>query len=176
MSRILVSLTVAICILMTATPGVAGPGDGHKSRGHRGEHGMMMGEFADPDRMVSHLTRRLELDADQEQRIANILGAAAPEGAALRERGAAARTALAELDVRDENYHASLQDLALESGEVATAMIMLFGRVHAEMDAELTDEQRAEFANVRGHWRGRMGGRHERHRGGSRDSEENAIN
>lgn len=171
MSKYFALLLLVVGLLGTAAASYAGPDEGRKSHSHHGDHGMMMGEFGDPDRMLAHMQRRLELDEDQALKIGNVLSAVDPESSALRERGMAVRESIAELDAGDKDYHARLQDLALESGEVATSMVMLLGRVRAELYAELTDEQRQKLASGRGHWRERMGGRHERSRDESAASE-----
>jgi hypothetical protein len=121
--------------------------------------------------MLAHMKRRLELDEDQALKIGNILSAVDPESSALRERGMAVRESITKLDAGDKDYHARLQDLALESGEVATSMVMLLGRVRAELHVELSDEQRQKLAEGRGHWRERMGDRHEHSRDESAASE-----
>lgn len=135
-------------IVLIAGIGIAsaGPEDGHKGRGH---HGMMMGEFGDPGRMLEFMSRRLDLDSDQEQRIGNILDATAPESEALRERGRAARDAFAELDTSDPDYDVKVQDLAREIGDVATAATLLHGRVRAQVAQELTPEQAEKLAEGR---------------------------
>lgn len=161
MSKNFALLLLVVGLLGSASASYAGPDEGRKSRSHHGDRGMMMGEFGDPDRMLAHMKRRLELDDDQALKIGNILSAVDPESSALRERGMTVRESIAGLDAGDKDYHARLQDLALESGEVATSMVMLLGRVRAELYAELSDEQRQKLADGRGHWRGRMGGRHE---------------
>lgn len=152
---------VCVAIVLIAGVGIAsgGPEDGHKVRGH---HGMMMGEFGDPGRMLEFMSRRLDLDGDQEQRIGNILEAVAPESEALRERGRAARDAVAELDTSDPDYDVKVQDLALEIGEVATAATLLHGRVRAQLAQELTPEQAAKLAEGRARMQKRFG--HRQHR------------
>lgn len=116
----------------------------HHARMFGGHHGMHGGsEF---ERLVDHMSGRLELDDTQEQKIRNIIDAAKPEAEALRAEAQANREAMHALDVADEHYYAELQNLATRNGEVVTKLTLLHGRVMAEVSAELSDEQRAEFA------------------------------
>ena len=73
------SVLIAACLLAAVSVAGAGPDEGRKYRGHGRDHGMMMGELGDPQRMLEHMSRRLQLDETQERRISNVLGAAGPE-------------------------------------------------------------------------------------------------
>lgn len=108
----------------------------------------MRGKFADPERLVEHMTRRLELDDDQQQALENVVDAAAPEMNALRESARANRDAIRELDVNDPDYDAKLSNLARENGELASTATLLHGRLRAEINALLTPEQRETLANM----------------------------
>ena len=83
-------------------------GDG-KRHGRGGAHRMHHDEFGDPARMLEMMTRHLDLDDTQSQKIGNILEAAKPQIEALRERGQATRKAMHELDVDDPDYGVNLQ-------------------------------------------------------------------
>jgi Spy/CpxP family protein refolding chaperone len=122
--------------------------DGSRHRMHRGHHGMMRGE-PDFDRMVEHMSRRLELDETQEQAIRNIVDAAKPEVESLRAQAKANREAMHALDTADADYDVKLQNLAIQNGELVTQLTLLHGRVMAQVNAELTDEQREKFAEGR---------------------------
>ena len=160
MNRYFALACVVTVLVVGPGSAAAGPDGGHKSRGH---HGMMMGEFGDPGRMLAFMSRRLDLDSDQEQRIGNILDATAPESEALRERGKTVREAIAALDTSDPDYDVKVQDLALEIGEIATAATLLHGRVRAQVAQELTPEQAATLAEGRARMHERFGrGRHRR--------------
>jgi protein CpxP len=108
----------------------------------------MRGKFADPERLVQHLSRRLDLDDTQQQALANVVDAAAPEMSELRESARANRDAIRELDVNDPDYDAKLSNLARENGELASTATLLHGRLRAEMNALLTPEQRETLANL----------------------------
>jgi len=148
----LAAWVLGVVILNTAVAG-----GGHRLAGH---HGMMMGDFGDPDRMLGHLERRLDLDDDQALRIGNILDAISPESDALQERALAAREAMATLDTADPDYDVQLQDLAREIGEIATSMTLLHGRMRAEISAQLSPEQVDRFAQSRARMRDRAGRHH----------------
>ena len=155
-----------LCLLGFSALALAGH-DGDR----RGHHGMMFGEMGNPDRMLEHMVRRLDLDENQEQKIGNILSAASPEAEVLRERGRTTREAIAALDTSDPDYNVKIQDLALEVGEIATAATLLHGRVRAEVAAELTDEQVAELAEGRARMHERFG-RHRKRHGKSAETSE----
>lgn len=142
------SLSMSVA-LFAATSGTAVAGPGHDGGGHDGKHrwhrvaGMHEGGA---DRMVRHLTRALDLDEVQRQKIDNIMTAAKPQMDALRERAETNRKAMHEL-VIDEDYAARLNDLATENGAVATEHALLHGQLKAEIDAVLTPEQRAQWSD-----------------------------
>ena len=142
------SLSMSVA-LFAATSGTAVAGPGHDGGGHDGKHrwhrvaGMHEGGA---DRMVRHLTRALDLDEVQRQKIDNIMTAAKPQMDALRERAETNRKAMHEL-VIDEDYAARLNDLATEKGVIATEHALLHGQLKAEIDAVLTPEQRAQWSD-----------------------------
>jgi len=148
---------LALWVLGVVTLSAAAAEGGHRSRGH---HGMMMGDFGDPDRMLGHLERRLDLDDDQALRIGNILDAISPESDALQERALMAREAMATMDTANPDYDVQLQDLAREIGEIATSMTLLHGRMRAEITAQLSAEQADKFAESRSRMRDRAGRHH----------------
>ena len=126
--------------------------------GHHGRHGHQR-RSADPMRMVKRMTRRLDLDETQQQTISNIVEAAKPEFEVLRDRSRANRQAMRQLVTTDPDYSAKLSNLAAETGEVAAERTRLFGRVRSEINAELTDEQRAELESLASERSGRFGRR-----------------
>ena len=143
--------------------------DGEHHRMHRSHGGMMHGG-PDIDRIVEHMSRRLELDERQELAIRKIVDAAKPEAEALRQQVQSDRRAMHDLNVADAEYDAKLQDYASRNGELATQMTLLHGRTMAKVKAELTDEQRAKFSEVRDGMHKRF-----RHHRRSRDPVENTT-
>jgi len=119
---------------------------GNFERKHR-MHGAGMHLGGDPQRMVQHLTRELELDETQQQEIENIVTAAKPEIEALRDRVEANMKAMHELDVNDSDYYARLNELAAEKGAIASEQALLHGRLKAEINGALTPEQRQQLAD-----------------------------
>lgn len=123
----------------------------HSGQFGKGEHG-----FGDPERMVEHLARQLELDDDQSQVLKNIIGAALPEITELKDAARENRQAIAALDVEDPDYAARLDNLAAENGRLAAAATRLHGRLRAEISAALTPEQRSlmteKMAGMRAHF------------------------
>lgn len=140
----LVAMLTAIGVSATAQQTPESGGDRDRQRGHEG----MRPDFSgDPARMVEMMTRHLDLDETQSQTISNILQAVKSEADLLRERSRANRDALRALDVNDASYAATLQNLAVESGELETEKTLLHGRVRGEIHAVLTAEQQQKIAD-----------------------------
>ena len=138
-------------------------GEANKSRAadRHGQRGFGRG-FGDPARMIERMSRHLDLDETQQQNIRNIIDAARPEFDELRERARTNRKAMRDLDTSNPDYSALLNNLAIENGELVAEGTMLFGRVRSEVDAELTEAQRAELSEAMQRNRGgfRRGRRH----------------
>ena len=141
----------------------SGADDARHGAEHRGRHGGRRAG-ASPLKMIERVSRRLDLDETQRQSVDNIIEAARPEFSALRKRASDSRRAMMALEPSDPDYSAKLSNLATEIGDAAAEGVRLFGRVRAEFDAELTDEQRAELAELKEEgqarfrrWRGRRG-------------------
>ncbi len=134
--------------LLFMSPVSAGPEEGEHHRMHRSHGGMMHGG-PDIDRIVDHMSRRLELDETQELAIRNIVDAAKPEVEALRQQAQLNREAMHELDVAAADYDSKLRNYANRTGELATQMTLLHGHVLAQVSAELTDEQRDKMSKQR---------------------------
>ncbi|MCH7854435.1 MAG: Spy/CpxP family protein refolding chaperone [Proteobacteria bacterium] len=162
MRGIIVAIVTSLALLGGATTGFAEQGDGH--RGSRdGRHHDMRGHGPrDPAMMVERMSRHLDLDELQQEKLKNIMLAAKPELDALRVQARANRQAQKELDTSASDYSASLAKLAAESGEIVASRMVLMGRIRGEINAELTEEQRAKLAE-RGAHRGK--GRHNRDSG-----------
>ena len=139
----LVAMLTAIGVSAAAQQAAESGGDRDRHRGHEG----MRPDFSgDPARVVEMMTRHLDLDETQSQTISNILQAVKSEADLLRERSRANREALRALDVNDANYNATLQNLAIESGELETEKTVLHGRVRGEIHAVLTAGQQQKIA------------------------------
>jgi Spy/CpxP family protein refolding chaperone len=152
---------ISLALVAALVLGVAGVGTssadeprGGDRRGHHGPGGFD-GMRGDPARLVEHMTRRLDLDDEQQIVINNILEAARPEFESLRDKGKANREAMWELDPADGDYAARLNSLALENGQLVTDGTNLLGRVRAEVHAVLTPEQIAEAKAAGENWRQR---------------------
>lgn len=159
-------LATALSIVVFALGGVAATaahaGEGHRDdRNHRSHFGTGMHEGGGPERLVKHLTRKLDLDQAQQQQIENIVSAAKPEIGALRDRAAANRNAMHELDINASNHDARLNVLATEKGAIATEQALLHGRLKSEIHAVLTPEQKQELAASAGKMRDRIQKHHE---------------
>jgi len=162
MRVIIFAVLTAMALISGATNGFAQPSDGHRGS-HDGQHRGMRGDGPrDPVMMVERMSRHLDLDELQQEKLRNILLAAKPELDALRGRARANREARNGLDTSDPDYSATLANLATENGEIVASRMVLMGRIRSEINAELSDEQRAKLAE-RGAHRGR--GRHDRESG-----------
>lgn len=140
--------------LMTGFLLVSASAAGDGFDGHHRSHG----DFGDPDRLVEHMTRRLELDDTQAQTLQNIVDASRPEIIELRDRAMKNHQAIRELAADDPEFDTKLSLLAQDNGELATAATLLHGRLRAELNAVLTPEQRAVLAEMPPRW-GRRGPR-----------------
>ena len=78
----------------------------------------------------------------------------------LRERGRTLRSSIRELDPEDASYGAVLQDLSAATGQVAAELVLLTGRVRADIHGILTPEQQQSLAEMTA----RIDVRHERGR------------
>lgn len=161
--RLLQFVSIGFMVLLVGAVW-AGPehDDGEHHGMHRG-HACMMPGGHDFDRIVEHLSRRLELDDTQEQAIRNIVEAARPEAEALHGQAKANREALHALSVSDTDYDMKLQNLAAENGELVMQLTLLHGRVMAQVNGELTAEQQAKLSEGRERMRKRF--RHHRRHG-----------
>lgn len=158
MKQVVAATTAVLMCTAAGTWAFAQDTGDHDGRHHmRGAHQRMhQDEFGDPERMLEMMTRHLDLDDAQSKAIGNIIEAAKPDMDALRERTEASRKAMHDLDVNDPDYDNKLQNLSAEIGEQASAAALLHGRLHADVFAELTPEQRERAAQGRGGMRGRF--------------------
>ena len=150
--------TTIVLVLFAVTGGTAyaSQEDGtHKDRRER-SHGMTDG-FSFPGMVSERMAERLELDEVQTQSVRNVMEAARPEFEALRERGKNLRVSIRDLDPEDPAYGALLQDLSADSGQVAADLVLLTGRVRADIHGILTPEQRDSLAEMIERFDGRRG-------------------
>ena len=111
-----------------------------------------------PGMITERMAERLRLDEAQRETVDNIMSAARPEMAALRERTRANHEALRTLGPADPE----VTNIALSNGELATEATLLFARIRGEIDAVLTDEQRATLAELKERNDDRRGDRKDR--------------
>jgi Spy/CpxP family protein refolding chaperone len=136
-------LIVAVLLsLSVGSIAIAEPGE----RGKRDHQGFFGGGFGESGQLSARMAERLGLDEAQRQSVKNIELAAKPEITALRERMQVNRDKLKALDAEDPNRSAALNDIATETGQLATEATLLFDRIRTEVAAVLTVEQRAQLA------------------------------
>ena len=95
-----------------------------------------------PEMRVERMAKHLDLDDVQRESVESIMSAAKPELEALREQFRANHETLQDLDANDPE----VQNIAMSNGELATQGTLLFTRIRGEINAVLTDEQRAKLA------------------------------
>ena len=138
--------TALLALLTSGLLATSAYADIDGKKGPRGRHfdGPGFG-MPHPGLMSGRMAERLGLDETQREAVDNIMNAAKPEMKALRERARANHEALKALDAGNPG----VQNLAISNGELATEATLLFARVRGEIDAVLTDEQRAELAEIK---------------------------
>lgn len=144
--------------MVTADDGASEARAGHErhARGDRRNN---------PERMLKRMQRVLDLTELQSQNIENTMLAAQPQLEALRDASRNNRQALRALDNSSPDYAVRLAELADEKGRLASQKTQLLGNLRADIEAQLTDEQRAELKSAMDRRDGfRKGRRHERRR------------
>ena len=151
--------TALLALLTSGLLAASAYADVDDNRGPRGERfdGPGFG-MPHPGMMMGRIAERLDLDEAQRESVDNIMNAAKPEIKALRERAKANHEALRALGPADPE----VQNIAISNGELATEATLLFARVRGEIDAVLTDEQRAELAELKDRAGDRRGDRKRR--------------
>ena len=151
--------TALLALLASGLVAASAYADFDDKKGPRGERfdGPGFG-MPHPGMMMGRIAERLDLDEAQRESVDNIMNAAKPEIKALRERAKANHEALRALGPGDPE----VQNIAISNGELATEATLLFARVRSEIDAVLTDEQRAELAELKDRAGDRRGDRKER--------------
>lgn len=158
--RTLVTTGVVVMLGLAALTLADASAEGHP--GGRGPHAGDFAHFGDPARMVDRMARHLDLSDSQRQNLENVIAAARPQMDDLRDRARQTFEAIRSLDVDDPDYHARLNNLAAEAGELATSATLLMGGLRADVSRELTEEQRAELATFMEQKHERMRGRRDR--------------
>jgi len=141
MNKTVLLVLVSSAVLAT---GAYAAFDGDKGRGDRHFGGPGFG-MPQPGMITGRMAERLDLDDAQRESVENVMSAAKPELKALREKLRANHDALKSLSADDPE----VQNIAISNGALATEATLLFARVRTEIDAVLTDEQRAKLAEFK---------------------------
>lgn len=151
--------TALLAVVATALLAGSAYADGERGRPGPDRHfgGPGFGMHA-PEMMIERMAEHLDLDDVQRDSLDNIMSAAKPELEALREQLRANHEALRDLDASDPE----VQNIAISNGELATEGTLLLTRIRSEIDAVLTDEQRARLAEARERRKERFERRQER--------------
>lgn len=141
MNKVVLLALVSSAVLAT---GAYADFDGKKGQRDRSFGGPGFG-MPHPGMITGRMADHLDLDDAQRESVENIMSAAKPEIKALREKLRANHDALKTLAADDPE----VQNLALSNGTLATEGTLLFVRIRGELDAVLTDEQRAKLAEFK---------------------------
>jgi len=146
-TRAITSPFAALALATILVGGAAAAGEhdtDHRQSRSAGDGSMLRGDV-NAERMISRMSRWLELDEIQEQELRNIGQAAEPELTALRSRAKENRAAIARLVADNANFESELQTLAVENGQIATEITLVTGRLRADIHAALTPEQQQQL-------------------------------
>lgn len=151
-------------VLVAAPPVVTADDGASESRAEHRQHAR--GDRRNnPERMLARMQRILDLTELQTQNIENVILAAQPQIEALREASRSNRQALRALDNSSPDYAERLAEVADEKGRLTSRKTQIFGNLRADIEALLTDEQRAELKTAMDRRDGfRKGRRSERRR------------
>ncbi len=116
------------------------------------------------DRMVERATKHLDLNDEQQAEVKAVLDSLVPVMRDARDSRRAAREKLLELDPSSADYDTELGVLADAAADSARAMVTQLGIARQDLNAVLTEEQRAEFEDWLSKSR-RWGGKHKRGHG-----------
>jgi Spy/CpxP family protein refolding chaperone len=141
-----VAIAVGICLL-----GVAGIFAGRMSADAIPLKGR--GDFA--PRMFARMSRALDLSADQQASIKNVLRNHSDEIAAQMTASRAARRALREAVMASPTDEATIRARAAEAGRIQGDGAVLFAKIRAELDPILTPDQREKARTFQSHVRDR---------------------
>jgi len=140
---------VASLVALSLTGGLLAAQETHDGISRHDKRGSQMHgpgpDYGGPGAM-GRMAEYLGLDDAQQETVKNIMAAARPEFEALRLRSQENREALRSLDVNDADYGVNLQNLAAQSGELATETALLQGKVRAEIHTVLTPDQQQKMA------------------------------
>lgn len=154
-SMIMTTIVLAF-IAVTGGAAYAGQEDGARKDRWARSHGSTEGVGV-PGAISDRMADRLGLDESQAQSVTNVMEAARPEFEALRERGHTLKQSIREFDPANPDYGVMLQNASAESGQVAAELVLLTGRVRADIHRILTPEQRQSLADMMARLDGRRG-------------------
>lgn len=141
-----INKTVVLALVSSAALATGAYASASGDKGQRDRHfgGPGFG-MPQPGMISERMADRLDLDDAQREIVKNIMSAAKPEIEALREQLRTNHDALKSLSADDPE----VQNIASSNGALATEATLLFTRVRSEIDAVLTDEQRAKLAEFK---------------------------
>lgn len=110
---------------------------------------------------TARFARKLDLNDEQRKQYREVIDAARPEADELADATLANRHALRELGKGTALSEGEIQEIADLRGRLVSRMIVLKARVHAQIHALLTPDQRERFEKLQSR---RKGHGHRRHR------------
>lgn len=165
MKKLSTTLLTVIALAIATTGTVMAQEQAGSDSGAKRERGTGMrgAQARDPEKMISGITRRLELDEAQVQQVRNIIDATKAEFEAVREQGRENHMARRELDESDADYAVKRDQLAHTRRDLEASSKELRGRIRTEINAILSPAQQAKFSAAGEHRR--RDGRRNRQRG-----------
>ena len=147
---VVVGLTAATLALVGSATAGPGWGAGECPRGGPGAgYGVGPGHRGDVEARLERMTQRLDLSEEQRGQVQAILEGAKPDFDGLKAKAGQNRERLQALRGQaGAAKQAEVQTLAQTQGETVAQMIMLRSKVHDQISAVLTDEQRETFAQM----------------------------
>ncbi len=136
-----------------------GPCGHHKAKmGYGMGYGMGGMGHRSPEAKLERMTKRLDLSDQQQQQIKAVFGKDSEKKAELRQKMIDNRTAVHSLDPRSPDYLTQHAELATTQADLMQQMMQLRASHKVEVAAVLTDDQYAEWQEMRKKF-GKHGGR-----------------
>jgi protein CpxP len=147
MKKSIKTLLIGTAIVGSLAAGLAlamPPGGGENCM--HGGHGMGFGQHGmDADSSVDRMAQRLDLTAEQRDKVRAIVDKARPQNRALRDKLAENRKQLHALTQQGTAQEAEIRKLADSQGKLIADMIVQRNKERGEINAVLTPEQREKL-------------------------------
>lgn len=99
--------------------------------------------------MIEMMSHKLDLSDEQREQALAKLDEFTPQIREKRQAMHDGMKRLHEIDVDADNYESDLQTIANQQGKLVTDMIILGASMHTELEQLLTDEQKAQYDELK---------------------------